>query len=119
MRGRERAILVMVTLIAIITTLAHAQEFAIPVEKSSCFGITSVKFDGIEYRILTNDLFDIAFSKEDETHVRMFVFPRRGMLMPYHTMSVQWGEFPAVNLPLGEGDSDSFLLGSETGYAEK
>lgn len=119
MRGRERVILVMLTLIVIITTLAHAQEYAIPLEETKCFGYTSVKFDGIEYRIFTNDVFDIAFSKVDKTHVRMFVFPCYGKIMPYHTMSVQWGGFPAVNLPLGEGDGDSFLLGSETGYAEK
>ncbi len=121
MRGCARVILLMVAVIAIISTLAHAQELAIPVdmEKSTCYGYTSVRFEGMKYRIFANDVFDISFVNVDDSHVRMFVIPRCGCIMPYHSVSVQWGDFPLFELPLGEGDSDSFLLGSETGYAEK
>jgi hypothetical protein len=119
MRG-SRAILALAALAIVLsaTTLWAQDSYAIPLDRSINPGRTSIKYDTHIYTFFSESTFSVRFEKIDEKRVKLTVKPVT-MLTPYEEVSVQWGTFLAVTLSIDSSDGDSFILNSETGYAEK
>ena len=88
-------------------------------EKSLSPGWHIVEFENIDYRVYTGGAFTLNFSRVDREHHRVFIVPGEGEVVPYSSIYIQWSYFPPVRLDLGLGDENTYLLGTETGYAEK
>jgi len=115
-------ILGVVALVFCLSFAANAQdqyEYALPLEKTIGPGHSAVKYDNIVYRIYSGDEFYVRFEKIDDGHVRLYVKPQKIAIQIYCELSVQWGSFQPVNLQVNSTNGNSFILGTETGYAEK
>ena len=88
-------------------------------EKIISPGYQVVQFDGMVYRIYTAGCFTLTFDRVDDEHHRVFIIAAEGEVLPYSSIYMQWGLFPPVCLELGLGGGSTYLLGTETGYAEK
>jgi len=120
MRGIRIVLLIAAVVSVLAATHASAEDpLGIPVSKDTRPGVTVVKFDGVTYRINTLGHFYLFFQKIDQEHHRVFIIPALGEPMPYDPLLFQWDDFPPVILELLEGDGNTWLLGVETGYAEK
>ena len=120
MRG-SRAVLAAVA-VAMILAASPAwtqDELQISVDKSVSSGASVIKFEGVTYWIYTQGDFYVSFTRIDNNHHRIYVAAKPGLPTPYYPISVQWGIFSPVSLELESGGEDSWLLGLETGYAEK
>ncbi len=119
MRG-SRAILALAALAIVLsaTPLWAQDTYALPLDRSINPGRTSIKYDAYIYTFFSESTFSVRFEKIDEKHVKLTIKPVT-QLTPYEDLTVQWGTFLAVTLPIDSSDGDSFILNSETGYAEK
>ena len=88
-------------------------------EKAISPGFQIVQFDGIVYRILTTGSFTFRFDRVDDEHHRVFIIPGGEEILPVCSVYIQWDYFSPVCLEFGPGGGDTYLLGTETGYAEK
>ena len=88
-------------------------------EKTLSPGWQTVSFEGVNYRVYTSGTYKLYFSRVDEEHHRVFILPEDGEPVPCQSIYMQWGLFAPVRLDLGLGGGTSYLLGTETGYAEK
>ena len=119
MKG-SRLILALAAVLLVLgaSTLWAQVEYAIPLDKVVGAGRTSVKFDVNVYTFLANDVITVRFEKLDRLHVKLTVKPVVAV-SPYREISVQWSTLPPVGLTIGSSGENSFILNTETGYAEK
>jgi hypothetical protein len=119
MRG-SRAILALAALALVLSAAPlWAQEtYAMPLERSINPGRTTVKYDTRIYSFVSESTFTVRFEKIDAKRVKLTVKPAT-QYTPHEEVSVQWGSFLAVTLLIDSSGGDTFILNSETGYAEK
>lgn len=121
MRGSAKVFLLSVLMMLLASTMASAGDsLGLPVDvKTVGPGCTTIKFDGINYRIFTYGSYNISFERVDEAHHRIFILAGNGEPAPYCDLFVQWSFFPPVVLSIDMDGGSTYLLGTETGYAEK
>ena len=118
----KRIATVMSILIAILllsAMLEGSEQCMLSVDKTVGPGYSTVKFDGIAYRIFSPAQFYLVFTKVDSRYHRLKVIPINSGPMLFQVLSIQWGAFPSVPLGLDSADGNDFELDTETGYAEK
>ncbi len=120
MKGTKIVLLFSIAVLIIAASSLSAQELAIPIDvKTVSPGCRIVKFDGITYRIMTKGNYYLTFSRVDNEYHRIMILPAEGETPPFCEIYMQWEFFPVVELDLGFGDTNTYLLGTETGYVEK
>jgi hypothetical protein len=124
MKG-SRSILALLAVILVLAAVAvSAQDsYMMTVDKSSPATsvvppTSSVKYERILYTFMTPVALNVRFETVDANRVKLTVQPATAI--PYScNVSVQWLAFPPVMLDIEGGGSGSFMLNTETGYAEK
>ena len=122
MRGSSKILMALVAMVIFAAPFAQAEdELGLPTDKTAGSTFKLVRFDGVVYRIFMEIPCDLYFSRIDDEHHLLTVQPvtDKVTVTPFCEVSVQWGTFPAVSLGLEIGGTNSWLLGTETGYAEK
>lgn len=110
--------------VVIILTAASTQaqdEYQIPIKKVVSTAsvtplVTYVKHVDILYAFTTNIAMSAKFETIDATHVKLTVRP---VIAYSFTFSLEWSGFPPNLLDYAGGGSASYILDTETGYAEK
>jgi len=118
MRG-STAILALAALVLVLgTTSLWAQDtYALPLDHSINPGRTPIKFDARIYTFISESTFTVHFEKVDAMRVKVTIKPVT-QVTPHEEVYVQWGNFLAPLL-IDSSGGDTFILNSETGYAEK
>ncbi len=121
MKGRWKVVSIAVLVLILSTAYLSAQiQNALPTDKKLGEGKTYVFFDGILYRIISEVPVQVHFSEIDESHHRVVFEWDQGVQSPIcNDVYVQWEDFPPVYLGIGTSCGDTYILGTETGYAEK
>ena len=122
MRGSSKILMALVAMMIFAAPFANAgDDLGVPTDKTSGTTYKLVMFDGMVYRIFTEVSCDLYFTRIDDEHHLLTIRPKpdKGVLTPFCEVSIQWGAFPSVTLGLVMGDTNSWILGTETGYAEK
>jgi hypothetical protein len=120
MRGSSKILMALVAMMILAAPFARAQDdLALPTDKTSGTTYKLVRFDGVVYRIFAEVPCELYFQKVDSCHHRFYAKPVADTVTPFCEVSVQWGSFPTVSLFLETGGTNSWILGTETGYAEK
>lgn len=97
---------------------AWAQDqYAMPLDKIITTGPTQVKYQNLAYNFNAQGTYSIRFERLDSSHVKLTVKLIKPDVQPH--VSVQWGTFQQADLGAPGPDGDTFVLNSETGYAEK
>ncbi|MBN1164512.1 MAG: hypothetical protein JXB45_08030 [Candidatus Krumholzibacteriota bacterium] len=109
----------MLALILAATNLSAQIPNGIPLDKQLSPGYSIVKFDGIIYRIYTEGSVRITFRKIDNQHHSVKLIPIGDNVFPFCDVVVQWGCFFPVCLGIDSASGETYILGTETGYAEK
>jgi hypothetical protein len=119
MRG-SRAILALAALALVlgVTTLWAQEPNAMPLDRSINPGRTTVKYDIHIYTFVSDNSFKVHFEKIDAKRVKLTIKPAT-QVTPHEDISLQWGNFLAVSLSIDPSGGDTFILNTETGYAEK
>jgi len=92
--------------------------YATSIEKVISPGQATVVCDTDAFTVVTDDYLIVTFEKLSTAQVKLTV-KRLTRLYPVEEVSVNWGGYPPVGLMLGSSGGDSFILNTETGYAEK
>jgi hypothetical protein len=118
MRG-SRAILALAALVLVlgVATLRAQQEYSMPLDRSIYPLRTAIKYDTQTYTFTCQSAYNVRFEKIDSKRIRLSIKPMNTLPIPYE-VSVQWGNFPAITLQT-DSSGDTFILNTETGYAEK
>ena len=118
MRGR-RVILALAALACVLCaeTLWAQDPLAMPLDRSIVSGRTAVKYDTQIYTFMCESAYVVRFEKVDPKRVKLSIKPLIQQPIPYEVF-VQWGNFPAITLQT-DSSGDTFILNTETGYAEK
>ncbi len=123
MKG-SRAIFALLAVVFCLTAFSAwaSQEYMEPVNKTgtstSVLPPTSyVRYNTILYTFRTNAALSVGFRTIDASHVELTV--KAISPTPYYDISVQWYAFPPCLLEIGGDGNSSFILNTETGYAEK
>ena len=122
MRGSSKILMALIAVVIFAAPFASAGgSKGLPTDKTPVISYKVVTFDGVVYRIFTEVPCDLYFSRIDDDHHRLTINPFGGKVtvLPFCEGMVQWGDFPPVTLDIVIGDSNSWILGTETGYAEK
>ena len=121
MRGSGKILMAALALVLVTTPLALAkgEPRSMPTDKTTGTVYTLIRFDGVIYRVVSEIPCDITFERIDEEHHRVFVATIPDGVISYCEVEIQWGDFPPVVLDIVLGGNNSWLLGIETGYAEK
>ncbi len=109
-------------LISSLSTPAFTFQFdqkGIVKETKTSGGTSFVHFNGITYVICTEGEYQLTFSEYDTERVRLDIMPCYMAQDQYDPLSVQWSSFEPVLIELDSEDGETYLLGTETGYAEK
>jgi hypothetical protein len=118
MRGSRKILALMALVLVLGATAIWAQgQYAMPLDRSINPGRTAVKYDTHIYTFVSEDSYNVHFEKLDVKRVRLTVRPLT-LVTPHEEISVQWGNFLALTLSIDSG-GDTFILNTETGYAEK
>ncbi len=119
MRGKITVLLSAAVILILASSVSSAQDaLALSVDKTLSPGVSRVEFAGVIYRVYSLDNCTIEFEMVDRDHHRVYVIPINPFL-PYCDVVLQWNGFTPVTLDLQSGSGNSWLLGVETGYAEK
>lgn len=120
MKGTKIVLLFSIAVLILAASSLSAQDLAMPLDQKIVGpGCGIVKFDGITYRIMTMGTYYLTFSRVDIDHHRVLILPAENQTPPFCEIYLQWEFFPIVELDLGFGDTNTYLLGTETGYVEK
>ena len=122
MKGIAGVLFIAVSVLVLATSAVPAESLSNQMdidEKTISPGLQVVQFDGTTYKILTAGAFTLTFERVDNEHHRVFIIAGEGEVLPYSSILIQWDLFPPVCLELGLGGRSTYLLGTETGYAEK
>jgi hypothetical protein len=116
----SRAILALAALALVLgaTTLWAQDPYAMPLDRSISPGRTTVKYDTHIYTFVSEKSFNVRFEKIDTKRVRLTIKPVT-QVTPHEEVSLQLGNFLAVSLSIDSFGGDTFILNTETGYAEK
>ncbi len=119
MRG-SRAILALAALALILgaTALWAQDPYAMPLDRAIDPGRTSIKYDNHIYTFIAESKLNVHLEKVDAKRVKLVIRPLT-QVTPYEEISLQWGSFSAIALSLDATGGGTFILNSETGYAEK
>ena len=119
MRG-SRAIIALAALALILSaTMLWAQEpYGLPLDRSINPVRTTVKYDANIYTFFCQNPYNVRFEKIDANRVKLIVRPL-DKVTPHQEICLQWSSFPAVSLLIDTSGDNSFILDTETGYAEK
>jgi hypothetical protein len=119
MRG-SRAILALAALVLVLgaTALWSQDLYSLPFDRSINAGRSTIKYDNHSYVFVFETAHSVRFEKIDQRRVLLTIKPAT-RLIPREMVSVQWDNFPAITLTLDLSGGDSFILHTETGYAEK
>jgi len=120
-KGKVWILAVLVSLLSLTSASFAQDQFqnALPLEQVIKPGHSTVTYNGITYHFVSKESFEVRFEKVDDTHVRIYVKPLDVGVQMFCTVSVQWSSFPPITLEIDPNGGNSFLLGTETGYAEK
>ncbi len=91
---------------------------SIPIARATRIEESVIVFEGTVYTILNARGYLLTFEKVDDTHDRVHIEIVDGV-RPLYGVYLQWGSFWPVFLDIDSGEDNSYLLGTETGYAEK
>jgi hypothetical protein len=120
MRGSSKILMALVAMMILAAPFARAEDsLALPTDKTSGTTYKLVRFDGVVYRIFTEVSCELSFQKVDNEHHLFSAKPVADTVTPFCQVSIQWDAFPALTLDLIMGGTNSWILGTETGYAEK
>jgi hypothetical protein len=118
MRG-SGAILALAALVLILcaATLWAQSEYAMPLDRSIYPLRTAIKYDSQTYTFTCQSAYNVRFEKIEPNRVKLLIKPLNQQPTPYE-VTIQWGNFPAITLQT-DSSGDTFILNTETGYAEK
>ena len=120
MRGSSKILMALIAFVILAAPIAQAgNDLGLPTDKTSGANYQLVRFDGVIYKIFTEVPCDLYFQVVDDEHHRLTITPKVSGPVPFCEAVVQWGMFPPISLELVIGGTNSWLLGTETGYAEK
>ena len=120
MKGIKIVLLFLIAAPILAASSLSAQELALPLDQKTVGpGCGIVKFDGVTYRIMTMGNYYLTFSRVDQEHHRVLILPAENETPPFCEIYLQWEFFPVVELDLEVGETNTYLLGTETGYVEK
>lgn len=119
MRG-SRAILALAALVLVLgaTALWSQETCSMPFDRSISAGRSTVKYDNHVYVFISETAHSVRFEKIDERRVLLTIKPAT-RLIPREAVSLQCDNFPALTLYLDMSGGGTFILHTETGYAEK
>ena len=120
MKNCIRVIFAVVLLLSLAASMVQSErEYAMakPVKVSNNARV--VNFDGITYYIYSQGDYTIYFSDYDTQKVRLDIYPAFVDYSEYPPVYVQWSTFTTVELGVDNDEGETYLLGTETGYAEK
>lgn len=119
MRG-SRAIIALAALVLVLgaTALWSQEQCSMPFDRSINGGRSTVKYDNHIYVFVSETAHSVRFEKIDQRRVLLTIKPAT-RLIPREAISVQWDNFPALTLSLDLSGGETFILHTETGYAEK
>ena len=119
MRMLTKVLLLAVTLLIFSSVQMAAGDLrGIPVDKIFRADASLVAFEGTVYKIYNAEAYHITFEKVDDTHNRVHVYALDGV-RHLLVLCIQWESFPPACLDIDSDEDNSYLLGTETGYAEK
>ncbi len=119
MRMMTKVFLLAVSVLVLASVPVRADgALGIAVDKTVSSDVRVLVFEGTTYKIFTISNYLITFERVDNTHHRIYIDPIDETL-PCYDIYIQWGFFLPVRLDIGSGGTNSYLLGTETGYAEK
>lgn len=122
MRGSKSILALVILLLAFGAVSAAAQDYyAKTINKTGSVAIVipptgTVKYNTIAYCFTTELTISVAFETVDLTRVKLAV--KATLPVPTACM-VQWETFAPILLNLGTDGTGTFILNTETGYAEK
>jgi hypothetical protein len=122
MRGSSKILMALIAVIILAAPIARAgDDLGLPTDKTAGTTYRLVTFEGVVYRIFTEVPCELYFTRIDDEHHLLTIKPvvDKVTVLPFCDVMVQWGCFPPVTLGLSMGDTNSWILGTETGYAEK
>ncbi len=120
MRVLTKVLLLAVVLVIVLPVQMDADSlYGIPVDKYITRSESSlISFEGTVYKIYNGEAFYIFFEKVDATHNRVHMYPLL-RIRPFVDVCIQWETFDPVCLDIDTDGDNTYLLGTETGYAEK
>ncbi|MDD4858083.1 MAG: hypothetical protein PHD74_08250 [Candidatus Krumholzibacteria bacterium] len=119
MKG-SKAILALAALLVIIgaSTLWAQNSYALMASKTISPSNPTVRFDKVLYSFTVDDCYSVCFAKLDGSHVKLAIKPLK--VKPLQIVTIQWGPFEPQSLDIdSSAGGDTFLIDTETGYAEK
>lgn len=121
MRGSRSIIALVILVLAFSAVSAAAQDYAKPVNKTGSVALVipptgTVKYNTIAYFFTTELAISVRFESIDAARVKLSV---KAIVAQPTACVVQWQTYPPVELNLGPDGTGSFILNTETGYAEK
>ena len=120
MKG-SRAIFALAAIVLILgaSTLWAQNEYSKPLDKTINPGRATVKYDVYIYTFQSDNYLEVTLQKIDRTHVKLNV-KQISEVKPNESVFVEWGGFGMQELDLGGSpNGDTFILNTESGYAEK
>ena len=120
MRGSSKILIALVAVMILAAPFAQAKnDLGIPTDKTSAITFQVVRFDRVLYKITAEVPVELFFWKIDDEHHLLYVKTIPDGVTPYCEVVIQWGPFDPVTLGIEAGGVNSWILGTETGYAEK
>jgi hypothetical protein len=119
MKGSKAVLALAVLLVILGTSTIWAQtDYALPTSKTISPGNATVCFDKIVYSFTVHGIFDVCFERLDRNHVQLAIKPLK--VKPMQVVAIQWGSFEPRPLEIDDPvGGETFLVNTETGYAEK
>jgi hypothetical protein len=120
MRGSSKILIALVAAMILAAPFAQARnDLGIPTDKTPGTTLQVVRFDRVLYKIAAEVPVDLYFTKIDNEHHLLYIKTVPDGVTPYCEVVIQWGGFAPVTLGIEIGGINSWILGTETGYAEK
>ena len=120
MKNCSRVIFAVVLLLSLATSMVQSEgEYAIAKPVKVYSGCRIITFDGITYSIYSQGDYSLFFSEYDSQNVKLDIIPAYVQYSEYPPIYVQWSVFSTVALGVGSSEGETYILGTETGYAEK
>lgn len=121
MRGSKSIFALVILVLAFSAVSAAAQDYAKPVNKTGSVALVippagTVRYNTITYYFTTELAISVRFETLDPIRIKLSV---KALVMQPTACMVQWEAYPPVELDLGPDGTGSFILNTETGYAEK
>jgi hypothetical protein len=120
MKNLCRVIFAVVLLLSLAASMVQSEgEYGIPKPVKVFNNYSTITFNGISYYVYSQGSYYLTFSEYDMQKVRLDITPAYEQYSEYPPVYVQWSSFSTVELGVEGDDGETYLLGTETGYAEK